>query len=122
MVFRYCWYHVISVDTNCVEKVVQEKRDCIKNKTIEYDDDLIALNDMRTTNVCLYFKHPYRPSIDGKLTSAAVNRLSFSADNPRAAYKSIRLILDASNSSNEDICCKSNGTIKTKADLVNGEL
>lgn len=93
LVFRYCWYHVIRIDTNSIDRVVQEKRECIKNKTIEYGEDLIALNDMRETNISLYFKQPYCPIIDGELASDGVIRFSFSADNPQAAYKSISSIL-----------------------------
>jgi hypothetical protein len=100
MVFRYCWYHVISIDTHCVAKVVQEKRECNKNKTIEYDDTLVALNDMRTTNISLYFKQPYKPSIDGELTHEAITRFSFSADNPQAACTSLYSILEATDPHN----------------------
>jgi hypothetical protein len=96
LVLRYCWYHTIQVEAEQIERCVHEKRDCEKNKTIEYDGDLIALNVMRTTNVSLYFKRPYQLCIDGELTQNAISRLSFNADNPQSACKSINALLDES--------------------------
>jgi hypothetical protein len=94
LVFRYCWYHTIRVEIDHVEKVVLEKRECIKNKTIEYGTDLIALNDMRVTNMSIYFKKPYRPIIDDKLANEDITRFSFSADNPQAAANGIHSMLE----------------------------
>ena len=93
LIFRYCWYHAISIDPRCVEKVVLEKRECVKNKTIEYDDGLIALNDMRETKLSLYFKQPYKPIIDGELVNNEIMRFSFGADDPRAALKIIQNVV-----------------------------
>jgi hypothetical protein len=95
LVFRYLTFHTVEIETSWIREVRLRKRDCVENKTLELDGDLLALNEMRETQIELEFTAPQRPLINGTPYAAELTRFAFSADNPTEARNQIAALLQS---------------------------
>lgn len=93
LVLRYMFYHTITIDTAWIQSVSSKKRECKTNKTIEWDLEaegvLLALNNMKETNIVLRFNQPYQPIIDHEKSETTCMYLAFSVDGPHKAIAAI---------------------------------
>jgi hypothetical protein len=94
MVFRYATFHTVEIETSWVTAVRLKKRDCVKNKTLELDGDLLALNEMRETQIELEFATPQRPVINSTPYATEVRCFAFSADKPPETRNQIAALLE----------------------------
>ncbi|MCL1797467.1 MAG: hypothetical protein FWG24_04060 [Eggerthellaceae bacterium] len=96
LVFRYSCYHNVVITPDALKNVQLSTRGCVKNKTIEvYEKDkgrFMALNDMRSTNVLLTFKQPYRLMLNGEETEDSFIGFSFKTDEPQLALESLQTL------------------------------